>query len=147
MKKKLTDEQVRAAKKLKAIYTAKKPELKLSQDVIAKKMKVTQGLIYQFLNAKTALHIKAVFALAKILQVPSASIYPELVSQHQEDLEATGDKTNPAGGLISNPTNELTRLIKNWNEMPDESRALLLATSEVMVREAAKTNKGANQEA
>ena len=36
--KKLTDEQVRAAKKLKAIYTAKKPELKLSQDVIAKKM-------------------------------------------------------------------------------------------------------------
>ena len=48
---------------------------------------------------------------------------------------------------ITNTTPELSRLIENWNAMPDESRALLLATSEVMVREAAKTNKGANQEA
>ena len=91
MKSDLTQEQIRAAHRLKDIYSSKKKILKLSQQKIAEKYGVTQGLIYQYLNGKIPLNYKAVIWFSDSLDVLPTEIYPEIL-RHKSDYGLTPEE-------------------------------------------------------
>jgi phage repressor protein C with HTH and peptisase S24 domain len=82
----LTDWQIADSDRLKALYQAKRADLKLTQDKMAEGLGagVTQGAVSHFMNRRTALSLKAVAVFAKLLEVPVSDISPTLAKQMVE---------------------------------------------------------------
>lgn len=88
----LEDWQKDDAARLKALFQAKKAELGLTQERIAAELgeNVTQGAVSHFLNARTALSLKAAAVFARVLQV-RVSDFSETLAQKMSALgEAAG---------------------------------------------------------
>lgn len=82
----LAEWQVEDSKRLKALYSAKRSELGLTQDRIAAELGegVTQGAVSHFMNGRTALSLRAATVFAKALQVPVSEFSPKLAEQLYE---------------------------------------------------------------
>lgn len=82
----LADWQVEDSKRLKALYSAKRSELGLTQDRIAAELGegVTQGAVSHFMNGRTALSLRAATVFAKALQVSVSEFSPKLAEQLYE---------------------------------------------------------------
>jgi len=91
----LTSEQINAAKRLKIAFNDRKQELSLTQQKVADLMGVTQGAVYQWLNAKTPIGYKALISFSKILAVDPNKLFPELCEEFEGHLsqvmERSGD--------------------------------------------------------
>jgi len=74
----ITDADKDAAKRLLAIWEAKKQELKLTQTAIADEIGTSQSAISQYLNGTIALNTDAVLVFAKLLQCRPEDIRPIL---------------------------------------------------------------------
>ena len=74
----ITDADKDAAKRLRAIWEAKKQELKLTQTSIADEIGTSQSAISQYLNGTIALNTDAVIVFAKLLQCEPKDIRPVL---------------------------------------------------------------------
>src|SRR5450830_393179 len=79
----LSDWQLQDSARLKALFQAKRGELKLTQEKIASELGdgVTQGAVSHFMNGRTALSINAAVVFARALQVPVSEISPTLAAQ------------------------------------------------------------------
>lgn len=78
-KRKLTEQETRAAKRLDGIFKEKKSELGLTQQKMADSLGVTQGAIFQWKSGKTPIGYEALFKISAYLKVSPSDIYPELV--------------------------------------------------------------------
>jgi len=74
----ITDADKDAARRLLAIWEAKKQELKLTQTSIADEIGTSQSAISQYLNGTIALNTDAVIVFAKLLQCRPEEIRPVL---------------------------------------------------------------------
>lgn len=85
-KRDLSGKQRAIAVKLKHIWLRKKRELNLTQVKAAKKLKVTQGAITQYLNGFIPLNTDMILAFAELLEVPPNAILPGILNnvQHGE---------------------------------------------------------------
>lgn len=84
MKKKLTEQELLAAKKLKAIWIDRKNALGLTQELAAERLGfTTQGAVSHYLNAKTPLNLEAVLKFSVLLQVPPEAIRPDMADIFQ----------------------------------------------------------------
>lgn len=84
------NEYVEEANRLKAIYEQKKLEYrmkgeKLSQDVVAEKMKMTQGAVGHYLNGRSALNLSAAIQFAELFDVAVADFSPRLAKTLEGD--------------------------------------------------------------
>lgn len=77
----LTPEQIEDAKRLKAIYEAKKKELGISQQDIADALGISQGAVGHYLNGRNQLNTLAAAKFAEILQVKIEDFSPSLAKQ------------------------------------------------------------------
>lgn len=78
-RKSLSEEDVRAAHRLKEIWNLRKSELGLTQDRAAEILGFsTQGAVSHYLNAQTPLNLEAVLKFAGLLKVAPERIRPEL---------------------------------------------------------------------
>ncbi|EON88916.1 LexA family protein [Plesiomonas shigelloides] len=80
-KKPITAEQIEDAKRLKAIYAAKKRALKLSQDSIADALGIGQSAVASLMNGVNALNHTNAAAIAKLLQVGVEEFSPKLAQE------------------------------------------------------------------
>ncbi|WP_052285665.1 LexA family protein [Kluyvera genomosp. 1] len=80
-KKSLSTEQLNDAKRLKAIYEAKKKELRISQQDIADSLGISQGAVGHYLNGRNPLNLKVAGVFAKILGVSIEEFSPTLAKQ------------------------------------------------------------------
>ena len=77
-KKKLSQEQIDDAKRLKSLYEAKKRELGITQQSIADALDITQGAVGHYLNGRNALNVAVASAFANALQVSISEFSPSL---------------------------------------------------------------------
>ncbi|TRO14363.1 helix-turn-helix domain-containing protein [Ectopseudomonas mendocina] len=82
----LSDWQIADSDRLKALYSRKRSELKLTQEKLAEALGegVTQGAISHFMNRRTALSLRSVAIFAKALGVQVEEISPTLAQQMNE---------------------------------------------------------------
>ena len=77
----ITDADKDAARRLRAIWEAKKQELKLTQVTVAEEIGTSQSAISQYLNGTIALNTDAIIVFAKLLQCEPKDICPVLGSK------------------------------------------------------------------
>lgn len=132
-RKSLSEEDVKAASRLKEIWNSRKSELGLTQDRAAEILGfATQGAVSHYLNAQTPLNLEAVLKFAGLLKVAPERIRPELADMFKmvrdlvpgedgkdervpddEDIHST---TPPITTQIT--TYRINRLLKerNWSQ-------------------------------
>ena len=75
----LTPEQIEDAARLKAIYTAKKSELNLSQLKLGEDYEIgSQGMVWQYLNGKAPLNVDAATKFANALKTTIDAFSPSI---------------------------------------------------------------------
>ncbi|TDN64279.1 LexA family protein [Scandinavium goeteborgense] len=85
-KKDITPAQAEDAKRLKAIYEAKKKLLGVTQQSIADELDITQGAVGHYLNGRNPLNLQVASAFARMLQVTVEEFSPTLA----KDLSTMG---------------------------------------------------------
>lgn len=85
----ITQKDKETAKRLKALYLAKRHELELTQTKIADMVDMKQGAVAQYFNGHIALNYEAVIKFAKALQTDPWNIDPSLhvISDAKPDVE------------------------------------------------------------
>lgn len=74
----LTNEQLADAERLKAIYEAKKKELRISQQDIADALGISQGAVGHYMNGRNPLNVRVATQFSQILKVPVERFSPSL---------------------------------------------------------------------
>ncbi|WP_033748584.1 LexA family transcriptional regulator [Pantoea sp. NGS-ED-1003] len=77
----LTEEQLKDAQRLKAIYDAKKKALGITQQHIADELGITQSGVGHYLNGRNALNMSSALMFAKILGVQIEEFSPHLAKE------------------------------------------------------------------
>ena len=77
----LTEEQLRDAERLKALYHAKKKSLGITQQNIADELGITQSAVGHYLNGRNALNMSSALMFAKILGVQIEEFSPHLARE------------------------------------------------------------------
>lgn len=80
-KRSLSTEQLLDAQRLKAIYEAKKKELRISQQDIADSLGISQGAVGHYLNGRNPLNMRVAAEFAKILRVNISEFSPSIAKQ------------------------------------------------------------------
>lgn len=88
--RKLTEEDAKASKRLKAHWNAKKGELGLTQNQIAETLGITQGMFSLMLNGHVAIPKYLLLRISKILKINPSTIDPSV----EEDLIEVQDKVS-----------------------------------------------------
>lgn len=84
-KRKLSPDELRECAALKAIFSAKKKHLKLTQEILGDRMGMTQASVANYMNGVNPLNIQAALKFASLLQVDMAEFSPRL-SKEAETL-------------------------------------------------------------
>jgi len=79
--RRLTEVDVMTSKKLKAIFNAKKGELKLTQEAAADLLGWTQGMVGHYLNGRRSLGLSAIVKISNLLGIDAGCEFPELMKQ------------------------------------------------------------------
>ncbi|CNE47498.1 LexA family protein [Yersinia enterocolitica] len=95
-KKSLTEEQIADARRLKAIFEAKKKSLGLSQESVANQLNFGQSAVASLLNGVNALNPSNAAALAKILKVSVEEFSPSIA----KEIAAMYESLNIDKGLV-----------------------------------------------
>lgn len=80
-KKDITPAQAEDAKRLKAIYEAKKKLLGVTQQSIADELDITQGAVGHYLNGRNPLNLPIASVFARLLQVDVEEFSPTLAKE------------------------------------------------------------------
>ncbi|ADW76535.1 helix-turn-helix domain protein (plasmid) [Rahnella aceris] len=127
MKRKLTDEDLAAAKRLKAIWTSKRAALGLTQEKAADLLGFnTQGAVSHYLNGVTPLNTDTVIKFSMLLMVKPEDIKPELaeiLSYVRKSPSPEGAQENSSLSALSSQHRELIRL---FDKMPESEKIHLL---------------------
>lgn len=80
-KKDISPTQAEDAKRLKAIYEAKKKALGVTQQSIADELDITQGAVGHYLNGRNPLNVSIASVFARLLHVPVEDFSPSLAKE------------------------------------------------------------------
>ncbi|MFP2273246.1 LexA family protein [Enterobacter ludwigii] len=80
-KKDITPSQAEDAKRLKAIYEAKKKVLGVTQQSIADELDITQGAVGHYLNGRNPLNLSVASVFARLLKVSVEEFSPTLAKE------------------------------------------------------------------
>lgn len=120
-KKPLDEEQIADAKRLKALYNAKKKELGLSQAIVADHLGVVQSAVNSLLNGINALNVHNATNFARLLRVSvndfSPSLAKEIASMY-EAVESCPSTLNPLDAL----SNQEKKLLEMFNDLPQKEQ-------------------------
>ncbi|ENL6904457.1 helix-turn-helix domain-containing protein [Enterobacter ludwigii] len=83
-KKEITPTQAEDAKRLKAIYEAKKKVLGVTQQSIADELDITQGAVGHYLNGRNPLNVPVASVFARLLKVSVEEFSPTLAKELSE---------------------------------------------------------------
>ncbi|MBE3289554.1 LexA family transcriptional regulator [Enterobacter cloacae complex sp. P31C] len=83
-KKDITPTQAEDAKRLKAIYEAKKKVLGVTQQSIADELDITQGAVGHYLNGRNPLNLPVASVFARLLKVSVEEFSPTLAKELSE---------------------------------------------------------------
>lgn len=83
-KKDITPTQAEDAKRLKAIYEAKKKVLGVTQQSIADELDITQGAVGHYLNGRNPLNLPVASVFARLLKVGVEEFSPTLAKELSE---------------------------------------------------------------
>lgn len=134
-RKSLSEEDVKAAIRLKEIWNTRKSELGLTQDRAAEILGFsTQGAVSHYLNAQTPLNLEAVLKFASLLEVPPEHIRPDLAEMFKIVRELTPEKND-----VKN------QLSKNDDEQQD-STSLTLSASTYRIKRLLSENEWSQAE-
>jgi transcriptional regulator with XRE-family HTH domain len=112
-KRKLTPQELDAAKRLENLWNQRKHELGLTQEKVAHLCGWgTQGAFSQYLRGRIPLNLDAVLKIAKVIQVEPESIMPEIA-----DLLSSN-----TGSLDDDPAFQLASAIRS---LPEKERLAL----------------------
>ncbi|HGG5995426.1 TPA: helix-turn-helix domain-containing protein [Salmonella enterica subsp. diarizonae serovar 61:r:z53] len=124
-KKQLTEQDLQAAKNLKAIWVERKSALGLTQEVAAERLGFgTQGAVSHYLNAQMPLNLEAVLKFSGLLQVPPEAIRPDMadifqcVRQYTPSAEISPPKPLPPP--LSEQQKKLIELVDDLPESDTE---------------------------
>jgi transcriptional regulator with XRE-family HTH domain len=127
MKRKLTEEDLAAAKRLKAIWTSKRAALGLTQEKAADLLGFnTQGAVSHYLNGVTPLNTDTVIKFSMLLMVKPEDIKPELaeiLSYVRKSPSPENIEENSSLSALSSQHRELIRL---FDKMPESEKIHLL---------------------
>ena len=119
MKKKsnrpLTEDEKRAANRIKDAWLANKKKLKLTQDRAAESVDWSQSTFRGYMHGEFALNISAVLKFAKVLQIPAIELAPEIVSQlniNEKDLISSD--------LATKSQLEIKNIVEWLNDFPEQ---------------------------
>lgn len=107
----LTEEEVRAANKLKQAWLGSKKRLGLNQEEAAHKIGMTQGGFSHYINAQVPLNINALLDICSLIEANPREIYPEITSTLQS----------------STPSERLQQL---FNGLNDDQQSLIIKEME-----------------
>lgn len=99
-KKPLTAEQLEDAKRLKAIFEAKKKELGYSQESFGHALGIGQSAVASFLNGVNPLNVSNASAFAKALKVTVQDFSPSLAKEIAEIAQALGNNEFEYAGTL-----------------------------------------------
>ncbi|WP_440866243.1 hypothetical protein [Symbiopectobacterium purcellii] len=120
-KRPLNDEQIADAKRLKALYNAKKKELGLSQAIVADHLGVVQSAVNSLLNAINALNVHNATSFARLLRVSvndfSPSLAKEIASMY-ETIELYPSTLSPLDTLST----QEKQLLEIFNDLPKKEQ-------------------------
>ncbi|CNJ97249.1 XRE family transcriptional regulator [Yersinia mollaretii] len=132
MKRKLSDEDLQAAERLRAIWNYKRGMLGLTQEKAADIMGYnTQGAVSHYLNGVTPLNTDAVIKFASLLMVSPEEIRPELselFSYVRKGPPPPSEHEEPGWNHLTSQHKELIRL---FNKLPESEKVKLLQQLEV----------------
>ncbi|NMP26885.1 helix-turn-helix domain-containing protein [Rahnella sp. SAP-1] len=136
MKRKLTEEDLAAAKRLKSIWTSKRVALGLTQEKAADLLGFnTQGAVSHYLNGVTPLNTDTVIKFSMLLNVKPEDIKPELA----EILSYVRKSPSPEPGEEISSLNVLTsqhrELIRLFDKMPESEKIHLLKQLDVKAKD------------
>ncbi|MBG6243354.1 MAG: helix-turn-helix domain-containing protein [Candidatus Symbiopectobacterium sp. Dall1.0] len=120
-KKPLNEEQIADAKRLKALYNAKKKELGISQAIVADHLGIVQSAVNSLLNGINALNVHNATSFARLLRVSvndfSPSLAKEIASMY-EAIEPCPSTSSPLDVLSP----EEKKLIEMFNDLPKKEQ-------------------------
>jgi phage repressor protein C with HTH and peptisase S24 domain len=99
-KKPLTAEQLDDAKRLKAIFEAKKKELGYSQESLGHVLGIGQSAVASFLNGVNPLNVSNAAAFAKELKVTVQDFSPDLAKEIADIAQAIGKNEFEYAGTV-----------------------------------------------
>lgn len=116
-KKRLTNEQLKDAERLKAIYESKKKSLGITQQYIADELNMTQSAVGHYLNGRNALNVSAALMFARILGVQIDDFSPHLAKE-MEALHSAASNIKFVSGYEKRPAYPLISWVSagTWTE-------------------------------
>lgn len=78
IKRTITTRDIENAARLKAVYTAKKKQLKLNQTTLGQRIGFEQATVSQYMNATIAMNLSAIMKFASALDVKPQEIDPSI---------------------------------------------------------------------
>lgn len=131
----MTEDDLKAAQRLKEIWNLKKNVLKLTQEKAADILGFqTQGAVSHYLNGVTALNTDAVIKFASLLGVSPEEIRPELADLFRivrVGPPPPGEDEVIGWGQLTSQDKELIRL---FNKLPKSERSKLILQLEGMIK-------------
>lgn len=94
-KKDISPTQAEDAKRLKAIYEAKKKALGVTQQSIADELDITQGAVGHYLNGRNPLNLQVALVFARLLDVSVEEFSPELARELNKMTVVRVQKPHP----------------------------------------------------
>jgi SOS-response transcriptional repressor LexA len=115
--KRLSEEQLKDAARLKALYESKKKVLGITQQDIADELNITQSAVGHYLNGRNALNVSAALMFAKILGVQLEDFSPHLAKE-MELMHAAAQNVQFLGSYEKRPTFPLISWVSagSWAE-------------------------------
>lgn len=115
--KRLTEEQLNDAARLKALYESKKKSLGITQQDIADGLDITQSAVGHYLNGRNALNVSSALMFAKFLEVQVGDFSPHLAKE-LEAMHAAAQNIQFLGGYEKSPKYPLISWVSagSWSE-------------------------------
>ena len=115
--KRLTEEQLSDAARLKALYESKKKSLGITQQDIADGLDITQSAVGHYLNGRNALNVSSALMFAKFLEVQVGDFSPHLAKE-LEAMHAAAQNVHFLGGYEKSPKYPLISWVSagSWSE-------------------------------
>ncbi|MDU2939109.1 MAG: LexA family transcriptional regulator [Enterobacteriaceae bacterium] len=100
--KRLSEEQLNDAARLKALYESKKKDLGITQQDIADELNITQSAVGHYLNGRNALNVSSALMFAKLLGVQIKDFSPHLAKE-LELMHAAAENVQFLGSYQKSP--------------------------------------------
>lgn len=131
-RKSMSEQDLEAARRLKALWNSRKADLDLTQDKAAELLGFgTQGAVSHYLNGKTPLNIEAVIKFAGLLQVAPEFIRPDLIDMFRVIRQYSPDADPlPPQPIAPQLTEKQRKMVELADDLPDSEAEQIIRDME-----------------